>query len=188
MSPLIQTRAGASALGYGALTTFVTPNNFTSIATGTMTGGTSNLTFSSIPQTYTHLQLRYMTSSPGGSIYIQFNGDTGTNYTQHYLLGNGSSVSAAGSASYATPHISDLAYGGDSPYPMVAIVDIVDYKNTNKYKTFKTISGIDANSAGIGGIDILSGVWMNTNAISSIYISCGQNLDSGSVFALYGIQ
>ena len=68
------------------------PKSYDSIATTTVgAGGASSVTFSSIPQTYTHLQLRYFggnNANPGGSGFVSFNGDTtDANYYDHVLYG-----------------------------------------------------------------------------------------------------
>ena len=75
-------------------------NNYSSISTVTVgSGGASIITFSSIPSTYTHLQVRGIgRSTNAGSgvtqFYMQLNGDTGANYSNHILYGDGGSVGA----------------------------------------------------------------------------------------------
>ena len=71
--------------------------------------------------------------------------------------------------------------------PGVQIIDILDYKNTNKYTTSRFLSGYDANGSGY----VFSGslLWMNTAAINQIVI--GRNTSGffeHSQFALYGIK
>jgi hypothetical protein len=74
--------------------------SYESIATVTVgSGGSATIEFTSIPATYTHLQLRGLgrntAGSAGGSnIELQFNTDTATNYSSHYLRGSGSAASA----------------------------------------------------------------------------------------------
>jgi len=80
--------------------------DYVSISTATVTsGGQASITFSSIPTTYTHLQIRGIARENAGGgastigMSIQFNGDSGTNYTSsHVLYGNGTSALAAASA------------------------------------------------------------------------------------------
>ena len=60
-------------------------SDFYQIATTTVGGGgTSSITFSSIPQTYTHLQIRLLGkyAVSGDTTLIRVNGDTGNNYTR----------------------------------------------------------------------------------------------------------
>lgn len=180
----------------------VIPTAFESIATSTPSG-VSTITFSSIPQTYKHLQLRIIskdTSSNSGnssSTYIRINGDTGSNYTKHYLYGNGTSATAAGYTS-ATNNGEGI-FGGTMPGSAagvanmfgVSIVDILDYTSTTKNKTARTFSGGETNSGTTNDIVWLtSGVWLSTSAVTSLvlYNQGSNNFASGTTFALYGIK
>lgn len=160
---------------------------FESIATNTLSSDASSITFSSIPGTYQHLQIRILAAgSSGGTpgINWRFNGDTGTNYSYHLLRGDGSSASAVGGASN-NEGIGSLAGPGSNKFG-AAIMDIHDYASTSKYKTVRTFGGEDEN--GVGTIRLCSSVWLNTNAITSITIKTSSgNFISGSTFALYGI-
>jgi hypothetical protein len=67
------------------------------------------------------------------------------------------------------------------------VIDILDYANTSKYKTIRTLSGWDKN--GGGNVGLSSGLWLSTSAISSIVIgSQTGNLVTNTQFALYGIK
>jgi hypothetical protein len=165
--------------------------SYESIATVTVgSGGAANAEFTSIPSTYTHLQIRAIvknTANNNEGIRFRFNSDTGTNYSFHRLFGDGSSASAYGEAntSYAGE-----ASSSNSPQTNIFsafIYDILDYKDTNKYKTARGLSGKDFN--GSGNILLYSGSWRNTNAITSITIYPTQdNFAQYSQFALYGIK
>lgn len=74
---------------------------YASIATNTVGGaGAASITFSSIPATYTHLQIRLTAlTTVADNILVRYNSDTGANYAFHWLYGNGSSASAYASAS-----------------------------------------------------------------------------------------
>jgi hypothetical protein len=66
------------------------------------------------------------------------------------------------------------------------VIDILDYANTNKYKTMRTLSGYDAN--GSGNVGLFSGLWMNTAAVTSInLLTFYDQYATYSSFALYGI-
>lgn len=168
--------------------------DFQSISTVTVgSGGSSTVSFSSIPSTYKHLQLRMtVRTTAGGSTdfpYARFNGDSGGNYAWHTLTGNGSSVSA-GAATGNTYSILErcTASGGAANVFGTIIVDILDYANTNKYKTIRSLGGVDQNSS--GQINLQSNLWLNTSAISSITIgsSTSVGLAQYSSFALYGVN
>jgi hypothetical protein len=162
-------------------------NNFSSIATVTVgSGGASSVTFSSIPSTYTHLQIRCsVMGNTGISSFMQFNGDTGTNYVWHTVYGNGSTASSNSGTSQTGILANGFNQGFSTTYPTVAVIDILDYANTNKYKVTRNLNGQDWN--GSGSIDLASGLWQNTAAINSItiYTSSFTNYSS---FALYGIR
>jgi len=162
--------------------------DYESIATVTVgAGGSSTITFSSISADYAHLQVRGWVQSTGTpQVRYRFNSDTGTNYTWHCLEGNGSS---AGAQSATTTNemlifVNGLI-GANTPSPFVT--DILDYANTNKYTTIRTLNGGDNNSA--GNIALNSGLWRNTAAVNSITIaSTGTAFSQYSTFALYGIK
>jgi len=149
--------------------------------------GTATITFSSIPSTYKHLQIRGIArTATNVSLGLRFNSDTGANYSRHFINGNGTAPGAGGNADYAFSWAGSaaqnaLTYGAN-------IIDILDYTNTNKYKTVKVISGGDNN--GSGYMQIMSGNWRNTNAVTSIDIfqAEGNTITEYSSFALYGIK
>ena len=69
------------------------------------------------------------------------------------------------------------------------VSDVLDYANTNKYKTTRSLNGNDQN--GSGYLWFASVLWMNTNAISTVTITTagGSNtFNQYSQFALYGIK
>lgn len=162
---------------------------YDSIATITGSGNPSSITFSSIPSTYTHLQIRiFGRMGAGARFQVRYNGDTGNNYALHTILGGGTNAFAAAGAS--TSYM-QLGYtDGDALMFCVNVVDILDYKNTNKYKTMRALTGYDKNTATSGEVGLWSGLWQNTAAISSITIfsNNGATFDTNSSFALYGIK
>ena len=169
-------------------------SSYESIATVTVgSGGASDVTFSSIPATYTHLQVRAIArsnaSDTGRNIIMQLNTDTGGNYSLHYLEANGSSVSAGGGASttYMLSGRMTAATATASAFGAL-VIDVLDYANTNKYKTIRCLTGADTNGAGSVRLD--SGNWRNTNAITSIKFTSSEadNFVQYSQFALYGIK
>jgi len=180
----------ASSGGVAASTTA-----YDSIATATVgSGGASTITFSSIPQTYTHLQVRSIARENTGAgtsindLLVRFNSDSGANYRYHYIRGNGTAASAgtAGSQTYAWALGTSQA-GSTASVFTGNVLDILDYTNTNKYTTTRSLSGTDFNGSGI--LDFISNLWLNTAAITSITITTGgNNFAQYSSFALYGIK
>jgi hypothetical protein len=170
-------------------TTFV-PTSYDSIATVTVgAGGATNINFSSIPQTYTHLQLRLITRNIGaevvGEAYTTVNGAS-TGYNNHVMLGDGTNVTAGG-GSYTTVMYMSKGLGASATASAfgVTIIDILDYSNTNKYKTLRTLSGADSN--GTGFVMFGSGLWQSTAGINQVTYRNNYNLAQYSTAALYGI-
>jgi hypothetical protein len=96
--------------------------------------GASTITFSSIPSTYKHLQIRYIGRTPSNqNTIMRFNGDTGTNYSLHFLYGQGSLTGAAAETSQ-TYIYTDVLTGSTTGYT-AAVIDILDYTSVNKNKT-----------------------------------------------------
>jgi len=176
----------------GSLSVGVTPStsSYESIATVTVgAGGSSSISFTSIPSTYTHLQIKGIArdASSNGEIKIEFNSDTTTtNYRKHVLYGDGSSAYASSSNNNTC---SPIAYSGQTANAFEAIIiDILDYANTNKNTTIRTLFGKDLN--GSGDVGLHSNLWVNTNAVSQIDLKVvgGSNFAQYSQFALYGIK
>lgn len=163
-------------------------NSYESIATVTVgAGGSSSISFSSIPSTFKHLQIRGFTlsSSPNNNIIVRLNSDSGSNYSYHALNGTGSIAESYGGTS--TTFMS-AGYTGASSNGSVFVTDVLEYGNTNIYKTIRSLGGIDQN--GSGYINLHSGNWRNTAAVSTITITHGAavNFNQYSSFALYGIK
>lgn len=179
----------------------IPPNSYESIQTVTLTGNQSTVTFSSIPSTYKHLQVRAIgrttrTNYSVEQVYMRFNSDTGNNYSTHVLGGDGGSAYAyTGSfpnswvytGQIATDIAGTNAFGG-------FVTDILDYTNTNKYKTTRAVSAVEPNASYsgtvYGAVNLASGLWMSTSAITSITFSTevSGNFKQYSQFALYGIK
>lgn len=167
--------------------------DFELIGTVLVTATTSSVTFTGIPQTYKHLQLRVVGRTDRASSYdgakIRFNGGTSIDYAFSQLTGNGTAVNAyrdaaalywyLGLGSFEAATSASGAFG-------VAICDILDAFNTSKNKTMRSLSG----SISVPSILLQSGLWVDTSAISSIAIQpdTGTNWAIGSRFSLYGVR
>lgn len=175
-------------LGIYASANFRVAGTYESIATVTGTGSASTLSFTSIPDTYTHLQIRGINNdSVGYSIDMNFNSDTATNYTVHQLYGDGTTASAYGAVNFAYIFAGVAGYTSTTSVAPT-IIDILDYTNTNKFKTCRMLTGFDSNGVNTGYIQFNSGVWRNTSAITRIDLKLGGNFSTTATFALYGIK
>ena len=170
--------------------------DYESIQTYALSSSQTTVTFSSIPSTYKHLQIRFIARNTGAGVdfdyaAIQYNGNNSTaSYTYHVLSGNGASASSGGNGTGVIGYNLGgyIVAGGVTANRFgVGVIDILDYANTNKYKTTRVLSGWDNNGA--GNIALISGLFLSTSAISSIAISSQTgDLAQYSSFALYGIK
>ena len=152
-------------------------------------GTTSAITFTSIPQTFTHLQLRIFTSLSASNTGIGFNlnFDGGNNYARHAIVGNGSTALSFNTTTTSNMLLAFYTNTVATTSPLVAVVDFLDYANTNKYKTVRSLYGVDGN--GVGETSLSSGLWMSTAAINTIQFGLGSpTYNAGSTFQLYGIS
>ena len=167
---------------------------YESISTVTAAGGETSLTLSSISSTFTHLQVRAIardtyTGTNIRSLLVRFNSDTGSNYARHIFYGNGTSALATGTDTTTFMNLWSCApadgmtasvYGG-------ILLDVLDYASTTKYKTMRGFTGADVN--GTGSVNLVSGLWQSTSAITSItFIAEATAFKAGTTFALYGIK
>ncbi len=199
MSPLLDSIGSVKGFGWGGFSAAL--SDFESIATATVgSGGSSFVEFTSIPSTYKHLQIRMSsrytgTQNSGAAIYLQFNSDTGSNYSLHRLLGyTNLSETGTSSASQTDRTYMQAGYttGGSSTANMFSaqITDVLDYGNTNKFKTIRTLNGYDTNTdSGYRSVGLHSANWRSTSAVTSIKIFPETDgWAQYSHFALYGIK
>lgn len=200
MTPVYKLSASSikGRTNYGSMlagNTAFAPRYFESIATVTVgAGGSSSVEFTSIPGTFTHLQVRGIArttraSNESDAILMRFNSDSGSNYARHQLNGDGASASADAGTSTTGMQINRFTASSATASNFGALVsDILDYTNTNKNTTVRTLGGYDNNGSGL--ISFNSGLWMNTAAITTITLTSlnSANFAQYSHFALYGIK
>jgi hypothetical protein len=155
-------------------------NTYEPIATTTLGSPAPDVTFTSISGTYTDLIIAGNGIKSGDhGINVQFNSDTGSNYSFTYLYGDGSSA-VSGRESNKT-----FASGGRlGTNGAVSLFHIMNYANTTTYKTMLS-RGDNASSLNIAIVSL----WSSTSAITTIKMYPGDlgNFDTGSTFTLYGI-
>jgi hypothetical protein len=162
------------------------PQTYTPIASTTLTSSQATVTFSSISGSYTDLVLvanGYITTSAQG-IRIQFNGDTGSNYSNTLISGTGSIAESARDSSATSARLTYNAGWGTTTADYAQInVSVMNYSNTTTNKTF-----LSRASRANNGVDAIAGLWRNTAAITSIAVFPAANsFVTGSTFTLYGI-
>jgi hypothetical protein len=162
------------------------------ISTTVLGSATTGVSFTSVPNTYKHLQLRVVArnNSSGAStvkdLVVYFNNQAGdTIWRYHSLFGNASSVSstsgnALGAGAVGFGLNQSTIYG-------TSIIDILDNANTSKNTTVRSLAGV----VGLGGpyrVGLLSGVWLQTPAVTQINLEIGEQFSIGSRFSLYGMR
>ena len=180
--------AGAGAAG-GA-------SAFDLLETTLISTNTSSVTFSNLNNysDYKHLQIRATGRTNRSANYVdiikvQLNADTGSNYSEHGLGGNGSAVSSYGLASqtgmpagrFTAALVAASVFGS-------FVTEILDFSNSSKNTTIRGLTGF--NDSGDNQVYLHSGAWLNTNAVTSITLlsNSGNSFVSGSRFSLYGIK
>jgi len=164
------------------------PSNYESIASSTLSGGETSVTFSSIPSTYKHLQIRWnaLNSSANADIAFRLNSDTGNNYTFHGVEANGTTISGSNKGTSLSEAYVGIG-SGVSSVPGVGVLDLLDYTSTNKYKTIKSFFGYDSN--GSGYTIFRSSLWLDTSAVNTISVRVTPGTFSQyTSFALYGVK
>jgi len=159
------------------------PATYEPIATTTLGSATANITFSSIPSTYTDLKLIVVAQgSLGNQFAIQFNGSA-TGYSRTFIYGDGSAAASdRGSATSVR-----LDYLPTSTNFAFYDIDIFSYAGSAN-KTLLARSSKDLN--GSGEVHAQVSLWANTSAINEIklFVSSSGNLNSGTTATLYGIK
>jgi len=153
------------------------------IATTTLSSSAVSVTFSSISGSYTDLVLIFSGSAGSGNgIAFRFNSDTGSNYSNTEMSGDGTSAGTDITASQTVGRIGSVTSGG----PHNLILNIQNYSNSTTYKTTLSRSYRDGNAT-----YAMVTLWRSTSAITSVEIRTQGgvvNFNSGSTFSLYGIK
>ena len=124
----------AALLDSGAVAALTDYESISTVTVGA--GGSATVTFSSIPSTYTHLQVRYIARDTFAATYditsLKLNGAT-SGYSWHELSGNGSTASAGAGTSTSYIRAGRVSYANDTANTFAGgVLDILDYANTNK--------------------------------------------------------
>jgi hypothetical protein len=175
---------------------------FDSIETQTLSSAQTTVTFAVVPGTYKHLQIRGFwrgnrATFPVSGTNMRFNADSGTNYSNHEIIGQGNGnttagVQTGGSGSQAQINVGQP--GTSVTNFTTTIIDILDYTSVSKNKTVRVFTGLDLNGtiATYGGsVGLYSGAWYNSSTpITSISftVADGSQWQPNSSFALYGVK
>ena len=162
------------------------PSTYEPIATTTLGTAASDITFSSIPATYTDLKIVITgTSSASEYVAVQFNADTGTNYSRTALFGDGSTVTSNRTTS--GNYVRDDALFTNNTNVAMTSFDVFSYAGSTNKTLLMQGSG-DKNGSGI--VSRIVGLWRSTSAITSIKLfgAFGANFNTGTTATLYGVK
>ena len=163
---------------------------FELISTQVLTGSASSVTFSSIPATYKHLQIRAVTKvgdAGSSGVDVRLNSDSGTNYRTHYLIGTGSTVFSSDAGAGTSMGLATTAGNNTTSAFGAWVLDALDYANTAKNTTLRTLSGFT--ESGYQQIRLASGLWVNTSAVTSVtLLPVSSTFLTGCRFSLYGVR
>jgi hypothetical protein len=162
------------------------PSTYEPIATTTLASTNSQITFSSIPNTYTDLRLVFLGTGQSTYVSLRFNGSASTYSNTDFRL-QGTSV---GSERRTSSSEINSGSGGPSTAnnPILVTYDIMGYRQTAAFKPviMKTASSSGATD---GHVDIVSGVWHSLSAINQVQVfGFGGSFDAGTIATLYGIK
>jgi hypothetical protein len=155
------------------------------IATNTLGTTTASVTFSSISGSYTDLVLIFNggVNTSNGGLRMELNSDTGSNYSQTSLAGDGTSAASSRNSNVTQARISS-DFGMVNNLNYNSITSLNNYSNSTTYKTW-----LSRNNLASAGTEAVIGLWRNTAAITSIkLVPSANSFASGSTFTLYGIK
>jgi hypothetical protein len=160
------------------------------IATTFGTGSSGTITFSSIPQTYKHLQIRSVqksTASNNRLVRMRFNGVSSASYSTHFIQGSGSSIGSFNITSGTFVELFYSAFASAANSFGAGIVDVLDYSSTTKNTTVRVLSGQTQPDA--DNVRFTSGLFINTAAVTSVsFEAAADSFNSLTRFSLYGIK
>ena len=159
------------------------PSTYTPIQTTTLGSAAATITFSSIAGIYTDLILvSSFKRTTTNSARFRFNSDSGTNYSDTAVYGNGTTASSQRSTSGIGGFLFDYFSSSTTNF-ILSTLHIMNYSNTTTFKT-----SIERSNDAAQGTAAIVTLWRSTSAITSITLDANAgNYDVGSTFTLYGI-
>lgn len=163
------------------------PATYEPIATTTISSsGINTITFSSIPNTYTDLRISFLWKGDYANPFLQINSDTGTNYSNTRLTGNGTTAASSRQTTTDSITLSPLTGLDTTGYPAATQIDVFSYAGST-YKTLLIATSVDLNGSGSTVREV--GLWRSTSAITSITLGLTTGSSCvGTTATLYGIK
>jgi hypothetical protein len=156
------------------------PKTYEPIATNTIGIATPTVTFSAIPQTYTDLIIIGQGVGACPEIFVRFNGNTSSLYSNTRLYGNGSTISSDRSSGDTSYFVTTGSFTNGN-----FVFQLNNYSNSTTFKT-----GVSRNNTAGAFTALVAGLFRSTDAITSISLNgaSANNITVGSNFTLYGIK
>ena len=153
------------------------------------------ITFSSIPQTFSHLQIFYRVRVAKvvgpHALCIRFNADSGANYSFNFTRTNNATVTGATTIGTSLPVVGVVpGAGGTAGYFGAGIINIVSYANTSYQKHYNASSDLFDTSNSLCYVQLSGGLYTSTSAITEISLIDDSGTNShaiGSTATLIGI-
>lgn len=192
MSPIIDSIGSVKGFGWGSPSGY--PDAFYSITSWSNDNASSvySFSFTSIPQTYSHLQLRgIVQQNAGQSPTIRFNNDDSNSYSTYALNSSTQGNFTQDTSNWWNPFTQSVPDNSSNSgqYAMI-ILDILNYNSPNIIKTLRSRQSQVRNTGG-RGVTYSCGEWKSTSPITTITVL--QNnpafyFTQYSQFDLYGIK
>ena len=145
--------------------------------------------------TYDHLMLKWSVRTDNAAyladLDMQFNADTGSNYSRTILYANTATpASARATSDTSIGHVYGNADSTTANTFSSTTVWIPNYANTANFKQVITKSVVEgATTTDSQWIIVLNaGLWQDTSAVDQITVSYGADMVQYSTFTLYGIK
>jgi hypothetical protein len=190
MSPLLETFANASARGFEVFGPAGASNSY-ELITSSVLSSTGTFSFTSIPQTYTHFQLRFSLrdseATTNGVLRMRFNNDAGSNYEWNFFVNSGS----GGGSTQFGPY-SGYTIPGNNANPQwysSGVIDVINATSTTLHKAVSGRWGGIVNTSTYGYPGYLGAVYKSTSAVNRIDLyTNGSGFLTKSRVSLYGIK
>lgn len=168
------------------------PNTMTLISSATVgSGGTTQINFTSIPQTYTDLKVELSARGDGynaNDLYMLFNTST-SNYSGKYFMKDSSDPAPVSSISQTSKIICGFIPASQATANTWGSTTVyVPNYTTSNYKTTNSESCTENNGV-IQWILIAGGLWADTAAITTLSLNLnGATFLQNTTAFLYGIK
>lgn len=155
------------------------------IATTSVTSTSTAIDFTSIPSTYTDLRVIWQVKSNANlNLYLQFNSDSGANYSFTWMQGNGTSATSSRLTSQNDIKLTNASAANNGTMNLF-IIDVFSYAGSTN-KTSLISAAQDFGSTGFTLRQVA--LWRSSSAITSINLTSGSSMVSGTTATLYGIK